>query len=227
MILVDIIIIGLLIFGALIGFARGFTKQLVSFIGLLGIFILAFILKNPISTILYNKLPFFDFGGSLKGVSSLNILLYETISFVIALVVLGIIFKILLVVTSIFEKFLTMTIILGIPSKILGAVLGLVEYFIIVFVGLYIISLPIFKNDILNKSSLSGKILNSTPILSNICSDTVSVFNEINSLREEYKDTDDKNSFNQKVLDMMIEKKIISQDNVTSLIESGKLKGVK
>lgn len=227
MILVDIIIIGLLIFGSLIGFVRGFTKQLVSFIGLLGIFILAFILKNPISTILYNKLPFFDFGGSLKGVSSLNILLYETISFVIALVVLGIIFKILLVVTSIFEKFLTMTIILGIPSKILGAVLGLIEYFIIVFVGLYIISLPIFKNDILNKSSLSGKILNSTPILSNICSDTVSVFNEINSLREEYKDTADKNLFNQKVLDMMIEKKIISQDNVTSLIESGKLKGVK
>ena len=53
---VDIIIIIFLIFGALLGFKRGFTRELVSFIGMFAIIVLAFILKNPVSVILYKNL---------------------------------------------------------------------------------------------------------------------------------------------------------------------------
>ena len=55
---VDIIILIFLAFGAVLGFKRGFTKQLVSLVGIFAIIILSFLLKNPVSVFLYNNLPF-------------------------------------------------------------------------------------------------------------------------------------------------------------------------
>ena len=52
----DIVIIVLIGFGALLGFKRGFTRELVSLIGIFVILILSFLLKNPISVFLYNNL---------------------------------------------------------------------------------------------------------------------------------------------------------------------------
>ena len=74
--MVDLIIIVLVILGAAIGFKRGFTKELVSVLGFIVCIILAFILKNPVASFFYDKLPFFSFGGFLKGVTALNILIY-------------------------------------------------------------------------------------------------------------------------------------------------------
>ena len=136
--IVDLIIIILILFGAVIGFKRGFTKSLVSAVGLIAIVIIAFLLKNPVSTVLYEHLPFFQFGGVIKGVTVLNIALYELLAFIIVLAILGIVLKILMIATSIFERILTLTIILGIPSKILGAIIGALEWFILVFIGLYV-----------------------------------------------------------------------------------------
>ena len=70
--IVDIIIIVVIILGALTGFIRGFFKETVMFLGTILVVVLAFILKNPLSVILYENLPFFGFGG----ITSLNILLY-------------------------------------------------------------------------------------------------------------------------------------------------------
>ena len=61
--IVDILIIIFILFGALLGFKRGFTRELLSLVGIFLILILSFILKNPISVFLYNNLPFFNFGG--------------------------------------------------------------------------------------------------------------------------------------------------------------------
>ena len=59
--IVDIIIILFILSGALIGFRRGFTSQVVSLVSSFAIVILAFILKNPVSGLLYEHLPFFKF----------------------------------------------------------------------------------------------------------------------------------------------------------------------
>ena len=47
-----------LAFGAILGFKRGFTRQLVGSVGLIVIVLLAFKLRTPISMFLFKTLPF-------------------------------------------------------------------------------------------------------------------------------------------------------------------------
>ena len=79
--IVDILIIIFILVGGSAGFKNGFTKSVVKFLGIFVVLILSFILKNPISLILMKIGPFIPFGGIIKGVTVLNILLYEVISF--------------------------------------------------------------------------------------------------------------------------------------------------
>ena len=224
--IVDLIIIIFILFGAVLGFKRGFTKSLVSALGFVATVVLAFLLKNPVSVMLYENLPFFKFGGILKGVTVLNIALYEILAFVIVLAILSVALKLLLFATSIFEKVLNATIILGIPSKILGALFGIVQNLIYIFIVLYILSLPIFNLGFIKNSKIANTILDKTPILNKVCDETLDIFNEIIDLREEYKTATDVNKFNQKALNSMIEKRIITKENAKKLISKGKIKGV-
>ena len=223
---IDIIIITILLFGFVLGFIRGFTKELVNFLGLFVVLILSFLLKNPISIFLYKHLPFFKFGGIFKNISALNILLYEVIAFIFVFAVLFVIFKILLLGTKIFEKILKMTIILGIPSKILGGILGIIENWIYVFITLYLLSLPMFNINLINKSKIANIIYNNTPVLNKVCDNTLSIVNEINDLKEEYKTNKNSNKFNDKLLKSMIKRGVISKENVQYLIDKNKIKNI-
>ena len=223
---VDIVIFIFLAFGALLGFKRGFTNQLVSLCGIFVIIILAYLLKNPLSVFFYNNLPFINFGGIFKDVSVINILVYETIAFFIIFVLLTLVFKILLKITNGFEKILKWTIILGIPSKILGAILGVVQNLIYVFIVLYILNLPTFGIAIVKDSKVGNFILEKTPILTNICDKTLVVFNDIGNLAKEYENTNNVDEFNQKALNVMIENEVITRENAQKLIDKGKIKGV-
>ena len=118
--IVDAIIILLILACGVAGFKRGVLKQLVSTVGFVIIVILAFYLKNPIAEFLSLHLPFFNFGGSFANVTSLNIILYQIISFILVIFILEVILGILIRVTGVIETILKFTIILGIPSKILG-----------------------------------------------------------------------------------------------------------
>lgn len=223
--IVDLIIIILILFGAVIGFKRGFTKSLVSAVGLTAIVIIAFLLKNPVSTVLYEHLPFFQFGGVIKGVTVLNIALYELLAFIIVLAILGIVLKILMIATSIFERILTLTIILGIPSKILGAIIGALEWFILVFIGLYILNMPVVNVKEIDNSTLAPKILNNTPILSGVIKDTNNVINEFASIKDKYTDKSvDTNEFNKETLDLFLKYNVVSIESVDKLIKDNKLK---
>ena len=223
---VDIVILIFLAFGALLGFKRGFTHQLVSLVGIFAIIILSYLLKNPVSVFLYNNLPFINFGGIFKDISVINILVYEIIAFFVIFVLLTLVFKILLKVTKGFEKILKWTIILGIPSKILGAILGIVQNLIYVFVVLYILNLPTVNVNIIENSKVANTILNETPILTSICDKTLVVFNEVSALSKEYENTDNVTEFNQKALNIMIENGVITKKNAQNLIDKGKLKNL-
>lgn len=222
--IVDLIIIIVIAFGAVIGFKRGFTRSLVSALGFIVIAVLAFLLKNPVSVFLYENLPFFKFAGIIKGVTVLNIALYEILAFVIVLVVLVVLLKVLMLATSIFEKILNATIILGIPSKIAGAIVGAIQYFVITFVILYIVSLPVFNINIISESQMKDKILNSTPILSNIVDDGVKVINEFASIKDKYKDNNSNaEQFNKEVLDLFLKYDVVKVESIDKLIEKEKL----
>jgi len=220
---VDISIIIILLFGAILGFKRGFTKAVVSALGFIVAVIVAFKLKGVISEILYLNAPFFKFGGIFKGVTVLNIALYELIGFFIILSIMLIILKLLMVFTGLFESFLKMTIILGIPSKILGAIVGIIENYVLVFIVLYILALPVFNNKFLIESKYKDRILNETPILSKEVDKTMDVFNEFASLKEKYQTNTNAEEFNLETLRVFLKYKIISVDNVKLLMEKDKL----
>ena len=224
----DIIIVLFLLLGGFIGFKQGFTKALVNLVGVSVILVLSFILKDPIAEFMMLNLPFFDFYGLIKGISVLNILLYEVLAFGICFSILFIVLKILMIFTNVFEKILSMTIILGFFSKILGFILGLFKNYIIVFVVLFVLSLPNFSGDrFVADSKLRGIIIENTPVLSYSIGNTVKVFQDFASLKDKYKGTDN-NKFNYDTLDLFLKYKIVKVETVEKLINSGKLhvKGV-
>ena len=68
--LIDLIIIIMLLLGGIVGFKEGVIKKVTSFIGLFVVIILAFMLKNRLSVLFYENLPFFDLWGVFKGVTT-------------------------------------------------------------------------------------------------------------------------------------------------------------
>lgn len=222
--IIDVIVILVIISGLCLGFKRGLTREVVHFAKFALALVIAFLLKNPLSKLMYEHLPFFDFGGLFKGVSALNIILYEFIAFLLVLAIVLVIFRILLLATAIFEKILNTTVILSLPSKILGMIIGGIHYYLIVFILLFVITLPIFKlGDILTQSKLRDTILNKTPILSGLVDKTVNIIDEFNELGEKYKTEDDADQFNLETIDLFLKYNIITVDAVETLNSKDKL----
>lgn len=221
--IVDWIIFAFILFGALLGFKRGFTRAVVSCVGFVGVVVLAFLLKNPLSVIFYENLPFFKFGGVLKGVTSLNILLYEILAFLVVFAVLMILLRVLMMVTSIFERILNATIVLGIPSKILGAIVGIFENYVLAFIILFVLTLPVFRLDAVQQSKWSNQILHNTPILSGMVEKTMHVVDDFVSLKEKYENATDSNQFNLETLDLFLNYRVVDIESVEKLIEKDKL----
>ncbi len=221
--LIDVIVILIILAGAVVGYKSGFTKQIISFFGFIIVIILSYLLKNYISELMYQYFPFFDFGGVFKGVTVLNILIYEVISFFIVFSILMIVFKLVLFISKIFETLLKFTIILGIPSKLLGALVGMVEYYIIAFFALYILTLPIFAIEGMENSKLKDPILKNTPVLSHYTKDGLQVYEEFNELKDKYEVEQNVDEFNLEALDVFLKYKVITKDSVSKLVESKKL----
>ena len=224
MVIVDILIFIFIFLGFVVGFKRGFSKEVVSFLGFLLVFILAYYLKNPVSNFLFKVMPFFSFDGIFKGITSLNILVYEVIAFFLVLSLLMLVFKLLIFATGIFEKFLDFTIILGLPSKILGGILGLVQGFIGVYIVLFFLMLPVFHIKAVQDSTVASAIIEKTPVMSNVMGNVLHVITDMDQLKEEYQKTEDPNKFNLEALDLMLKYHIIDIDNVKILEKMGKLK---
>lgn len=222
--IIDIIIILFLILGAYIGFKQGFTKSLVSFLGILFVAIIAYFLKNPVSEFLMSFCPFFNFGGIIKGVTVLNIAVYEIIAFMLVFSILMIALKVLLLATGILETILKFTIILGIPSKILGSIVGIVKHYVIIFFVLYFLSMPNFVDvEFIKNSNYREPILRNTPLLSNVAESTLKVLDEFKGLSDKYTDTENSNEFNLETLDLFLKYKVVTVDTVKKLENNGKI----
>ena len=219
--IVDIIILVFIVLSAFVGFSRGFFKQTIMFVGTILVICLSFIFKNPLSLFIYKNLPFFKFGG----LTSLNILLYEILAFIILIVVLSIVLVILVKITGIVEKILKVTIILAIPSKLLGMLVGIIESIVILYFVLFILSLPIIKVPYLNESKYAKIIMDKTPILSSVCDNIMKTFDEISEFTEEnLKLNFDVNKANKDILEIILKNRVATSDNVRYLVEKDKIK---
>lgn len=223
--IIDAIIILIILACGMAGFKRGVIKQLVSTVGFVIVVVLAFYLKNPIAEFLSLHLPFFEFGGNFANATSLNIILYQIVSFILVVIILETVLNILIKISGFIEKILKFTIILGIPSKILGFIVGVIEGFIITFLVLFFLRQPAFNIDLLEGSKLTDPILNSTPILSNIAGDFVDAFNDLYELGNEYTEEEiNSNELNLRSIDIMLEHGIITPEYVVKLVDADKIK---
>ena len=222
--IVDIAILIIIIFGGVLGFKRGFTKSLISTVGFIVAVVLAFLFKNGLASSFYDNLPFFNFDGLFKGMTVLNIVLYELIAFLVLLALFSVLLRFLIFISSVFEKLLAATVILSIPSKIAGAVVGLVGNYVLVFIILYIVSLPIISWDIVEESKYKDAILTNTPILNNFSKTATDVMNEFTALKDKYETSTSVDEFNLETLDLFLKYKVTTASSVDKLVSKGKIK---
>ena len=219
MIIVDIIVLVILIVFAIIGFKRGVLQSLVSFVGFIVVICLAYLLKNYLGDIFVLDLPFFNFKIGTTTSVVMNVIMYQTLAFIIMTIVFGLIYKFLIYLSGIVEKIFKITIVLGIPSKIFGLIVGLLEGYIIVYLVLFFAAQPYIKMDILKDSSYAKTILTKTPILSNFANDTLEIINEVS---DTVKNNDTEN-FDLKLSDLVLKHEVVSPEVMEKLVNIKKI----
>lgn len=219
---VDVIIIVLLILGGVAGFKAGVIKKLTDFIGMFVVIILAFYLKNYISVIMYENLPFFNFFGLINGIDVLNILLYEVIAFLVMFIALLFVLKVVLMLTGLVEKILKATVILSIPSKLLGIVVGVIEMYVYLFLILVIVSLPIFDSSFLKDSKMNNFILNNTPVLSGVSEEIIDIYGDVYNIIDNRKNKTNE-QLNEEILKVLIDKKVVTKESAKKLVDKNKI----
>ncbi len=226
--IIDIIIVLLLIMAGLVGFKKGAIKEAVSLVGIILVFVIAFSLKGYLGNILCKYLPFFNFTGNLKGVVTLNILMYQLIAFFIIYSILFSIYAIVLKLSGIAQKLVNMTIVLLLPSKIIGFIIAFIEGYIITFIVLLTLMIPLKGTSMITESALANKIIYNSPIISKSTSNITNSITEIYDLGDNLsKNEISTNDANLKALDIMLKYKIVTPKTVEQLIVLDKLNSVK
>lgn len=220
--LVDAIILLIILLGGVIGFKEGVIKKLTSVVGLVIVIVLSFILKNKLSVIFYENLPFFNLWGAFKGIQVLNVLFYEMLAFVIIASVLTIVYRLILGFTGIIEKVLKATVILSIPSKILGFIVGLIENYIWVYLILFILTLPVINLKEVYESKTAVFIMEKTPILSKYTNKTLDIYNDLYAIIDS-EGTKTNEQVNEEAMDLMLKYEIITKDSARKLIDKNKV----
>lgn len=221
--IIDIIIVVFLLFGGATGASNGFIKQSVVLIGTILCFVLSWYFKDIIANFLSYNLPFFNFAGDFEGLTSLNIVLYQLIAFLLLMILFTSVLSILIKVSGVIEKFLNFTIILGIPSKILGFVVGVIEAYVILFVVLFFLYQPVFNIGIINDSKLAPEIVNSSLVLSNVVGDMNDSIKDIYELQKDYSKNKNAKTYNKRVIDILLKHDVIDMEYVQKLKDKGKI----
>lgn len=224
--LVDIIIFLFILLGGIAGFKEGAIKKTTSIVGLILVVVFSFILKNKLSYLFYENLPFIELWGAFKGIQVLNIIFYELLAFIIIASVLTIVYRLLLSLTGLIENVLKATIILSIPSKIIGFILGLIESYIWVYLFLVLLTIPFISSKINNiskeiySSETATFILDKTIVLSKYTEKTVRVYKDIYSIIDN-KENNEK--VNEEAMDLFLKYDIITVESADKLIKKNKV----
>ena len=222
--ILDIVIVLILIMSAIIGFKRGAIKEVVSLVGIIIVFILAFSLKGVLGNVLCKWLPFFNFAGNLEGVTVLNILLYQLIAFLIIYSLLFSVYMIVVKISGVVQKLGHMTVILWLPSKLIGAVVAFITGYVMVFVVLLALLIPLKDTDIFKNSKFANYIVYDTPILASSSENISTSINEIYELGEDLSKGDiSKNEANVKTMDILLKYKVVSAETARELVVLDKL----
>ena len=183
-----------------LGFKRGVIRTGVSLVGTIAVLVISFVFKDMLANFLMKTLPFFNFTGIFSGITSMNILVYELISFIVIFVLLYCVLNILLSLSGLIEKILKLTIVLAIPSKLLGAVLGLVEGVIMAFLLSFIMLHLAPTEKYIMDSKVAIVVLERTPIIGAVAAKTTLALADINKSLHVLKHNENRDEANFRVL---------------------------
>lgn len=224
-IVLDILVVIFVLLGALAGWKKGLIKSAVNLIGLIAVVIISYALKGSIANFLIDKMPFLNFAGTFEGLTSVNILIYNLIAFVVIFIVLYCILSVVLAVTGFIDTILKFTVIWILPSKIGGAIIGFLEAWVYVFLVLFILAQLSITASFVLDSTVGKFMLNHTPIVGTTLNKTTSAAKEIYDAVKNVKDDENKNvqDLNLTILQIEINQGLITKEKATELIETGKL----
>lgn len=215
----------LMLIGFIIGgWKNGVVKETASFIGIIIVFFLSWFLKGIVGNFLCTILPFFKFDGLI----SLNILIYHGIAFIVLFSLLMGLYRLLLKISNRLQKLINYTIILIIPSKILGAIISFIEGWIIIFIVLLALLVPLKDYDQFKDSEVNNFILFNTPILSKTVKPFTDGIVEIYEVSNKIANKEiEINEANLKSIDIMLKYKLVDKKTIDKLQEKEKLKDIK
>lgn len=222
---VDIILIAFILLGTYAGVRKGLIKSLVSLIGLVAIVIISYTLRAPLANFLIDVLPLFNLGGTLEGLTSVTILIYNLLSFVVIFILLYCILNIILAVTGFIDTLLKFTVIWIIPSKIGGAIIGFLESWVFAYLVLFVLAQFSFTFGFIKDSSVGNFILDHTPIvgtyLGKASEAAERIYTEIEAASKD--ENVDVKSLNLKILQIEIDSGLITADKATELMATNKI----
>ena len=213
-----VIVLIILSFGVL-GLKRGAIKEAAVVIGNILAIVLAFVLKDLFASYLINVFPAYKISSVIGSLSSLSIIFYKLLAFLILLIIFRFILRIIVSLSGIISKIVDATIILLLPNRILGFILGIVEGYILMFVALNLLIIPLSSNATFMDSEVRKYIVEETPILKDSFGGLNTSLEEVMQLDK----NDNENSLNLKVIDILLKNKIITKDEVQELASNGKL----
>ena len=216
-----VIVLIILSFGVL-GLKRGAIKEAAVVIGNILAIVLAFVLKDLFASYLINVFPAYKISSVIGSLSSLSIIFYKLLAFLILLIIFRFILRIIVSLSGIISKIVDATIILLLPNRILGFILGIVEGYILMFVALNLLIIPLSSNTTFMDSEVRKYIVEETPILKDSFGGLNTSLEEVMQLDK----NDNENSLNLKVIDILLKNKIITKDEVQELASNGKLVNV-
>lgn len=223
----DVGIILLLIMFLIVGFKNGVIREAFALIGIIAVFILSFVFKGLLGNLMCIILPFFKLSGVIEGFSVINILIYQTIAFMLVFAILLTIYEIFLKISKFIQKLVNLTIILILPSKLLGAVVSLIKGVIVLFAVFIVLMIPLKNSELFTGSTMVNQILYKTPILSQSSNNFINTVEEIYNLAEKVSNKEiSTNDANLELLDMMLKHKIVNKSTVESLVKLHKLDDV-
>lgn len=220
-IMFDFIIVLILILGTLIGIKKGLIRSLVSFIGLIAVVIISYALRRPVAEYMIDNLPLFKF----DGLSSLSVLLYNIIAFMVIFIILYSILCIILKVTKFIDTLLKITVVWIIPSKIGGAIIGFFKTWMYVYLILFVMVQFSSTSALVISSGVAKFILNHTPIIGGYMNNARGAAEDIYGELAKYSDTKikDLNELNAYILEVEVSYDMISEEKAKELIENGKV----
>jgi uncharacterized membrane protein required for colicin V production len=167
--MIDLLILGILIFGVFVGLRRGFVLQLFHLLGFFVAVIIAAIYYDNLSSRLTLWIPYPELPEDTKWAVFLESLPLENAFYnAVAFVILFFGTKIILQIIASMLDFIADFPILSSFNGMLGAILGFIEVYFILFFALYIAALvPVATvQNWLDSSFIAGFIIEHTPFIS-------------------------------------------------------------